>query len=626
MKIALLSMPFLSPQLPSLGLTQIKARLKEIPGEVVEVKIFYINHDFYNEFGPDLYLRIHSDSTYTFINDWIFRTAAFPGIEDNSKEYLSRFYPGREKEPFRREITSRISQLDEFIGETIGKYDLSSYDLVGMNCTFSTMPSMACCRHLKSANPDIITVLGGATLYKEMGRALSRNYPHVDYVNSGSGLISFPQLVESIIKGDGGEEKIDGVFTENNHDEVGILAPELDINRPLTLDYDDFFDSLHRHGLEQKVKPRILMETSRGCYWRRCKFCGLNEDQLKYRVKKPSLAIEEINTSLERYQTEIEMVDNVMPANYREKVVPFIHNPGGISISYEVRADFDEEQIKGLAESGIRRIQPGIETFCTGVHELMNKGVDAFQCLGTMELCMKHGILAGWNLMIGFPGMTGDMYEYLLEVIPKLVHLIPPIVVTPVRFDRYSTYWMESEKYDLDLHPFSPYQYSFPYSDSFSRDFSYYYEDRNYTSRRFRLLARYFGKLQEKINMWKGKWVTENLEEFPGLYIFTGEEERLIRDTRYGEKRVFHPTPEEEQLLSLCNLPQTEESLRQALSGMDRNQISGIVSGLLERDLIIEERNRLFSLVIDGYDRKNLEKILSGLQRKGRLFHKYIKA
>jgi len=420
MKIALLTMPFLSPQFPSLGLTQIKGRLKEIFNGQVEVRLFYLNHDFYRYFGIDLYSQADADTTYTSLNDWLFRHEAFDDVEPNHEEYLTRFYP---HQPVSGSDLEKIMNLGHFIRQVIREYRLDSYDVIGINATFAVVPGLAFCRHLKKINNKIITVMGGSALYKEMGAALSKYYPHVDYVCSGSGLISFPKLIDAIKKNDlKVRESIDGMFTKNNIGNVGEVSEILDINENIDLDYHDFLESFRTSGLDKDttMEPAILLETSGGCYWNKCKFCGLNEDQQKYRVKRPDFAVQEINRYLKEYDCDIQMVDNIIPRHYIKKVLPRLQVPGGRLIVYEVRGDCTEEEMKILDQAKVKRIQPGIESLSTPVHEIMNKGVNVFQCINMLKLCVKYGIIPGWNLIAGFPGMTGEMYERWLAIMPSL--------------------------------------------------------------------------------------------------------------------------------------------------------------------------------------------------------------
>ncbi|NIM15682.1 MAG: RiPP maturation radical SAM protein 1 [Candidatus Aminicenantes bacterium] len=525
MKVALLVMPFHYPFLSSIGLTQIKDRIKSRFKGSIDVRVFYINLEFFEFFGHEAYLKIMADSSYTGVNDWLFRQEAFDNIADNREDYFARFYQGTMDNILGAESDKKWKSLGGFINEVIEKYQLTGFDLVGINATFSLVPALAFFRHLKKKRNQIITVVGGAGVYKEMGEALSRCYPYVDYVCSGSGLVSFPRLIEAVMKKDEqSKESIAGIFTKNNLGKVGNVSEELDISEDIYLDYHDFLESLKAFNIVGKdSQPMILLETSRGCYWQKCKFCGLNEDQLKYRVKDPARAIEEINRCIKEYDDcSLEMVDNVLPKNYLKKVLPYIRMPEGRRIMYEVRADYTEEEIKVLSQAGVRYVQPGIESLVTGIHEEMNKGINAIQCITMLKLCLKHGIFPGWNIIVGFPNITREMYENLIATMQRLTHLMPPTSLTPVRFDRYSHYWCEKEKYQLDLFPFSAYEYIYPYDDRFLFGIAYYFEDRNYISERFQLLGEYYTGVEKVITHWRARWKNAVDSDIPSLDFHIG--------------------------------------------------------------------------------------------------------
>ena len=597
MKIALLTIPFLKPSLPSLGLTQIKARLKEVFGKDIAVRLFYLNHDFYDHFGHDLYMWISQELTE--IGEWIFRQHAFDNVRDNQQEYIKRFYQGKKVEGFTEENIRKLMNLGYFIDGIFGRYDLDSYDLVGINATFNTVPALAFCRLLKRKNAKIVTVMGGASLYMEMGKALSQCYPHVDYVCSGSGLISFPRLLESLLQADtDAAEAIDGIFSEKNSGKVGKVSAELDLNHKIRLDYDDFFESFDRFNLGKQFEPDILLETSRGCYWKRCKFCGLNEDRHKFTVKRVEQAIEEINNCMKRYNCNIEMVDNVMPRHYIKKVLPKLAIPPDKRVLYEARADYTKEEIETLARSGVRTIQPGIESLSTDVHELMDKGVDAFQCISLLKWCVIHKVDAFWNLIVGFPGMTGEMYENLESILPMVAHLMPPVRMVMLRFDRYSLYWQEPAKYDLTLQPNSVYEYIYPYGKQFLSDFVYYFEDLNYTSERYQMLGKYFRRIRAKVITWQRQWEGYAKGLFPQLDCYSRAGEPLIYDSRQGNGDEYRISLLEEKVLRLLQDPMTLESIKSGFPGEDPAHLEEVLSNLADRHLLFKERDRYLGLPI----------------------------
>ncbi|MCP4215641.1 MAG: RiPP maturation radical SAM protein 1 [bacterium] len=609
MKIALLTMPFLLPLSPSLALTQLKSRLKKVFDQQVDVRLLYLNHDFYRYFGRELYSLVDSDAAYTLLNDWLFRQEAFDNIEANYEEYLGRFYPHM---PFSEEDMGKVLNLGRFIRELIGKYQLAEYDVVGINATFTLVPGLAFCRHLKQINKNIVTVMGGAALYNDMGAALSKYFPHVDYTCSGSGLVSFPKLIDAIGKNDKeAMESIDGMFSATNRDKVGNISETLDINEPMELDYDDFFESFKGLDLEKELEPFILLETSRGCSWNKCNFCGLNEEQRKYRAKKPDVAVTEINYYFGKYGCNIFMVDNILPRNYVNKVLPKLQVPEGKMLTYEVRGDYTGKEMEILSKTKVKKIQPGIEAVSTSVHKVMNKGVTAFQCITMLKQCVTHGIIPNWNMIIGFPGMTEEMYKEILYMVPLLTHLFPPDVLTPLRFDRYSEYWNNKEKYKLELSPFSPYAYIYPYGEEFLEDIAYYFEDTDVTSERVYLMGEYYIKYEGLIDAWQKRWQRDKPEDFPRLTCLRKEGAAYIYDSRHEEVREYVISPAVEALLELLETPKSLASLETEFPHEAGHSPAGHLDDLERKGVIFKEGDVYMSLVIGDYSDSAIDFILA---------------
>lgn len=612
MRVALVEIPFLNPNLSSLALTQIKARLKECCKDI-EVDIYYANHFFYSYFGKTLYERIIKDSTYTLINDWIFRSEAFDNIDDNSSDYLKRFYPGKQNEEFRNLITEKKEKLGQMINEYIDEYKLDKYDLIGSSTNFTIVPGMAFFRNLKKRNPEISTVFGGAGVYKEKGIAIIKNYNYVDYVNSGPGLVSFPELVNAISDKDSEKvNNIEGIFTKNNFDKIGITGEELDINHPVPLDYDEYINSLERFDIRKDINPVLLAETSRGCYWRKCTFCGLCTDQYKYFYKRPEIAISETNELIEKYNLDIMMVDMAKPRTYTQKVIPFFNVPEDLSIIYEIRTDYNEDEIKILKKSNVDLIQPGVESLTTNILTIMDKGVNAFQSINFLKKCLENGIFTNWNIIIGFPGITPEMYEELFSIIKKLAHIIPPNVLTPVRFDRFSVYWNDPDKYELKLHPFSAYSYVFPYDMEFLNNFAYYFEDRNYTSDRLITMMGKYSDMDNAVKKWKENWSQENTDDIARLQILSKDDNYYIYDSRDNVKE-YEISDTVKSILDYTNVVRSMDEI-QLETGLDNIDIDKIINDLSEKDLLHREGDEVMSLIVRDYS--NFDNMISKSKEK----------
>ena len=184
MKIALLAVPFISPQYPCLGLTQIsQSRLKKIFNENIDVRLFYLNHDFYRYFGRESYTLIGEGDFTLLLKEWVFRIEAFDHIKPNHDEYFGRFFPGIPSgSPMITFLKTKLMNLGAFIRQVTAAYRLTSFDVIGVNATFEVLPELAICRHVKQLNPGITTIMGGAAVFNDMAEALSQHYPYLDYV------------------------------------------------------------------------------------------------------------------------------------------------------------------------------------------------------------------------------------------------------------------------------------------------------------------------------------------------------------------------------------------------------------------------------------------------------------
>src|SRR5262245_66594438 len=123
---------------------------------------------------------------------------------------------------------------------------------------------------------------------------------------------------------------------------AGAIGEELSIDSPIELNYEPFLDVLRNNFPDGEVKPVLLFETSRGCWWGQrahCTFCGLNGESMAYRSMRPEMALErfhEMFSFADRYSV-FQSVDNILPKNYLTDVFPLLSAPNNINVFYEVK-------------------------------------------------------------------------------------------------------------------------------------------------------------------------------------------------------------------------------------------------------------------------------------------------
>ena len=159
---------------------------------------------------------------------------------------------------------------------------------------------------------------------------------------------------------------------------------------------------------------------------------------------------------------------------------------------------YHTEEMNTLTNARVKIIQPGIESLATTTLKLMKKGTTAFRNLCLMKFCAIYDIEPAWNLLIGFPGEGEDVYSKYVDDIPLLTHLPPPTGVYPVRFDRYSPYFMKSEEYGLDLHPLDYYSLIYPFPEEALDNLAYYFGDSNSGAEYAQMVSKWIGRTKRR--------------------------------------------------------------------------------------------------------------------------------
>src|SRR5262249_25633328 len=157
---------------------------------------------------------------------------------------------------------------------------------------------------LKAARPSLVTLLGGGNCEGVMANVASRRFPWVDYIVSGEADLLFPELCRLALEYGNRIPRprlppsVVSATTRslpraNDHPSADRETVETMDELPVP-DFDDYFEALARHRDLGIKNPRLLIETSRGCWYgmkRHCTFCGLNGGGMKFRSKSPDRVI-----------------------------------------------------------------------------------------------------------------------------------------------------------------------------------------------------------------------------------------------------------------------------------------------------------------------------------------------
>ena len=616
-KITLVNMPFADWDRPSFALSQLSALTRREFGDRVELSVHYLNLDFAEYLGSDLYGQIAGNVQHllTGVGEWMFRELAFPDAAGEDHRYLHRYYGGRQWDTFRQRVTEAREGLPSFFGSLIDRYGLNEADVLGCTSMFAqNVASIALARLVKARRPDVLTVLGGANCEAPMGAVIARNVDAVDAVFSGPALHSFPAFVSRLLDGDADRiHDIPGIVTRKNCTDPRFntaIGPDRDIDDLILPDYTAFLDAFSArhpdHGTDQDASPVLMFETSRGCWWGQrshCTFCGLNGLGMGYRAMAPEQALKQFEWLFSQSPRCREFVctDNILPKNYSREVLPKISTPKGASIFYAVKLPLSNHEMEVMAEAGVTEIQPGVEALSTVSLKLMAKGTTAFLAVQFLKNCVRYGISPNWNLLMGFPGEPEAVYRKYVEDIPGLVHLPPPSGAHMVRFDRYSPYHKDSSRFGLDLRAVDFYRLVYPFDEEEIEQLAYFFTDRS-MSRYLTGAINWVEPINELITPWRASWSSASAESKAQLLTYRAADgtPRLL-DTRRGDREDIELDEPLHALLRRLESPAAESEL---LADPAWPEAAAQIAFLREHRLLFEEDGQVLSLVVHGEPRR----------------------
>jgi len=618
MRVALVNPPFAHYRRPSIALTQLRQAVRDrLPAALVA--IHNVNLDCVPLLGTDWYMEISDGfQSWTGLGDWLFRPLALPDAADNADEYLDWLsrqvstITSTARKAAAPDLGRRVLEAREALCEAlpgiIARRGLADHDVVGVTSMFAqTFASLAILRLVKQANPDVVTVMGGANCEAPMGDALLERFDFVDRAFSGRATASFPAFLEQLgQRGDlASMPAIAGVLRrERDGEEPGpVIEPDPFAGPALGLDYDDFIEELAAAPFDSEVI--LPFETSTGCWWgekSHCTFCGLNSNTMKFQALSPEAAVEQIQGLVDRYShvcKTFEATDNILSLGYFKAVLPRLRIPDDVTLFYEIKANLSVENLKALAAARVLRIQPGIEALSTEAVKLLRKGVDGGRNVALLRNCRAEGISADWNLLVGIPGETLGVYEHFLRQAPRLAHLEPPAGAFDIRYDRYSPYFSNPDSFGLKLAPFEFYSYLFPFSTDWIERVACFFRDAPDRPQLSAETLGLIGQVRDAIAAWHDRWLADPP---PGLDLEDGADGAWVRDGRgIGEASAHPVTPEQLAALDYLAQPRTLTQLNRHLldAGWSSRRVDRAVATIQENGWTFDEGATLTSLVVD---------------------------
>lgn len=609
-KTLLITMPFGFANRPALGISLLKSILKK---NGFECDIQYLQLPFVAHIGWDKYFQLAQFAPRSLIGEWLFAHHLFPQELPPTDRYYQEVM-GQFSGSFDPELLDGLLDLRDYTGsyldECLEKIAWEQYKIVGFSTTFAqNTASLALANSVKANHPDITIIFGGANCEGEMGLELHRQFPFIDFVCSGESDELFIQLIQRL-DSDLMVEDLQGLIYRKGGESIanGHHAPPItNLDELPVADFDDYFKQLKMSGLEYDPKRlRLMMETSRGCWWgakSQCAFCGLNNELMLFRSKSGQRVVDEIAELARKYPqvNSLDITDKILDVRYFKDVLPgLIEQDLGLDIFYFSKANMNKEQIRMLLESGVKRIQPGIESLNTDVLNLMRKGCTATQNIQLLKWATKYGVNVIWNFLAGLPNENPRSYQEMTEMIPALYHLQPPTgLPSVVRLDRFSPYFEDPQRFGIvNVRPAAAYRHVYPFSDEVLNRLAYYF-DFDYADGRNP--QDYLRELSDAVQVWQNQIETSSLLSICNngqLVLYEGRPGQTKREIKLSglKKELYELCDEAQSLKSILKHIDTRSDDYEEVSEPD--EIQRILDEFVSLDMMLFLDGKYLSLAI----------------------------
>ena len=616
MDVVLVSMPFAEVQRPSLALGLLQASLANTD---IQSEVVYGNFGLAERIGLVAYQATQLAPNDHLLGEWCFAGYLFPTTEARDDEYLnlvlevrcSCFPPELEerKDQMRWVRRQSVAYLEWLANAIVAKKP----KIVGCSSVFQQhCASLALLKRIHELSPDTILLMGGANCEGEMGLETLQSFPWVDCIVSGEADALFPDLCKLLLEQGRAADPAslpDGavsqrylknpfrILSQQPLQPARSIIHDLD-SLPLP-DYHHYFQALNVSTLRNMIKPGLLAESSRGCWWGEkfhCTFCGLNGEGMQYRKKSPERVLNELSELKRVYGlANIEFVDNILDMSFFKTVLPKLAAADEkYFLFYETKANLKREQVELLAQAGVHWIQPGVESLDDRALKLLAKGNSTLTNLQLLKWCMEFGINVAWNLLSGIPGDSDSWYANMASWLPSIFHLQPPPGVARIRYDRFSPYQMRPHDFDLKLEPSRAYGYVYPFANESLMRLAYSFEDGKRPEHMHRGISDEPGQqqLRQVVMQWNELWNTSR----PVLQVHDDGDVLRFVDTRpCAVQRSWTISGLEAKIYRLCDSAQGMPQLRSHLG----DAVEPAIDTLLTNKVLLRMDDKLLSLAVN---------------------------
>jgi ribosomal peptide maturation radical SAM protein 1 len=615
MHIVLANVPWSPIGFPSLALGLLKSlTLRDFPDARVDV--IYGNLDFVDwvtserpDFTYEDYRYYDLESCYIGTGDWVFSSALYQDPTWKVPEFIEKFGPqadapgpdAEDETAAHRRLETTLwlhEHVEEFTDQLAERLAAGEPDVVGFTTTFQTLTaSLAVARRLKELSPRTAVVFGGANCEGSMGEALHRNFAFIDFVVRGEGELAWPGLLHALREGRTDCADIVGLCWR---DESGtsvfnaVSTKPLPPNAMVLPHFDEYFERFAKSHARRWAEPRLLIESSRGCWWgekHHCTFCGLNGASMMFRSMRPAQFFDDLMTLAKRHRIlDVLVVDNILDMAYIDSLLPEIAEAGvDLRMMYEIKANLRYEHLEVLSKAGVVCIQPGVESLNSKVLKLMEKGVSGCLNVRMLRDAESLGMTVIWAYLYGFPGETAEDYTTIIDQFPKLHHLGPAGSDDRLAVQRFAPYFEKPELGFDDRRAAMQYELTYDLSEQDLFDVAYIFDATHRGIGRDTAV-----KLRAGLEEWRSQhWRSQ-------LSYFETDDAITITNTRPAfDWKVLQLTSDVERaLFQLLDQPRTLEHLeRECEKRFGPTAVGALIDRWMDLGLLFTDAGRMIHIV-----------------------------
>lgn len=512
--------------------------------------ILYINMLFASLLGLEQYDLVHNAPLYWMLGERLFARSAYelPPLGYNAHHFSEEFMPVGGKKtglnafyqthtPLDKETALQMeNQCHSFIEEIAPIIASSSYPIIGCGILMFRQInfSIALLHRIKQLNPEKITIIGGIGCKEQSAEGIASLHHSIDYIFKGESETSFTRFLQDCFPSRG-----NSIFTDSLPPQRIIIGePNQNLDNIPVPGYKSFFEQYHHFiGNTNQEKIRVWYETSRGCWWAeksKCTFCS--EFPFNFRHKSVDKVLYDLRFIKPHIgERLLYMSDNIIEPSYPEKLLPqMASSPDFPSLVYQLRTNFDLDTLSRFKQSKIPAIFAGIETFSSHVLKLMHKGTFGRQNLLFLRNAACAGIYTTWFLLWGFPGETDSDNREILQILPLIRHLQPPMSYIPLGLMRHSQFIDHPQNFGItSIEPWPVFADIFPKTAAIEKLAIYYAGEYSSGSEQSASLV---GEIAHQVEYWKQNWKKENLALMNVLGTYAIIDTRSIHKT---EKKHF---------------------------------------------------------------------------------------